>query len=242
MNQSDIKIVPDFNPSIINPFYFVRTGLLKGIRKYALELNGVLLDFGCGSKPYISLFNVDEYIGMDFENPGHPHINENIDVYYDGKNIPFGDNHFDSILCSEVVEHVFNLDDILAELNRVLKPGGKMLMTCPFAWNEHEIPNDFARYTKFALIHKFEQNGFELISYSKSGNFLSTVFQLLTLYFYERSAKSWYRIMPLRVFYKVVFYGFINLMGLFFSNILPKSESLYLNNIVLFRKKSENSI
>ena len=108
MNQSDIKIVPDFNPSIINPFYFVRTGLLKGIRKYALELNGVLLDFGCGSKPYISLFNVDEYIGMDFENPGHPHINENIDVYYDGKNIPFGDNHFDSILCSEVVEHVFS--------------------------------------------------------------------------------------------------------------------------------------
>ena len=46
------------------------------------NLNGVLLDFGCGSKPYSSLFKVDEYNGVDFENEGHPHDNEQIDIFF----------------------------------------------------------------------------------------------------------------------------------------------------------------
>ncbi len=231
------QLSPDFAPGLLNPFYFVRLGLLNGIHKYAKELNGILLDFGCGSKPYKSLFQVDKYIGLDYENPGHPHENEEIDVFYDGQKIPFDDNSFDSVLCSEVIEHVFNLDDILKELNRVMKPGAKMLITCPFAWNEHEIPNDFARYTRFALKSKFEENGFELVSYSKSGNFWSTIFQLMNMYFYERSRKDWFKFVPLRIIYKVFVYGSINLWGVIFSNILPKSDSLYLNNVALFSKK-----
>ena len=53
------------------------------------------MDFGCGSKPYKSLFNVEEYLGVDYYNEGHPHENEQIDVFYDGKNLPFPDNYFD---------------------------------------------------------------------------------------------------------------------------------------------------
>jgi len=45
--------------------------------------------------------------------PGHPHLNEQIDVFYDGKKVPFEDGHFDAIFSSEVFEHVFNLPDIL---------------------------------------------------------------------------------------------------------------------------------
>ena len=98
------------------------------------------MDFGCGTKPYRTFFQVEEYVGVDFENPGHPHDNEQIDIFYDGKNIPLPDGYFDSVLSSEVFEHVFNIDEVLAEINRVMKSDGKLLITCPFAWNEHEVP------------------------------------------------------------------------------------------------------
>ena len=86
------KVPKEFNPSIFHPFFFIRKGLLKGIAQHAEKIQGKLLDFGCGSKPYQSLFQVDEYIGVDYENSGHTHINEQIDVFYDGKHLPFENN------------------------------------------------------------------------------------------------------------------------------------------------------
>ena len=106
---------PTFLSLFINPLYFLRKGLLHGIRSYSQYMEGVMLDFGCGSKPYRKLFTVTEYIGLDIETNGHSHKNEQIDVFYDGGKIPFDDNSFDSIFSSEVFEHVFNLEEILVE-------------------------------------------------------------------------------------------------------------------------------
>ena len=61
-----------------------------------------MLDFGCGSKPYKNLFKVKEYVGLDTEESGHNHRNEEIDVLYNGKQIPFVDNSFDSLFSSQV--------------------------------------------------------------------------------------------------------------------------------------------
>ena len=140
----------------INPAFFVRRGLSRGIRRHAGAMKGVMLDFGCGSKPYRELFTVDKYIGLDVVESGHEHVGESIDVFYDGKRIPFEDGFFDSVFSSEVFEHVFNLDEILIELNRVLKSGGTMLITVPFVWEEHEAPYDFARYTSFGIKYLLE--------------------------------------------------------------------------------------
>lgn len=227
-----------FNPNLLNPFYFIRKGLFTSIERYSSSLSGKMLDFGCGSKPYRNLFVVNEYVGLDYENPGHPHENEQIDIFYDGKNIPFGDEYFDSVLCSEVFEHVFNLPIVLAEISRTTKIGGHVLITCPFVWNEHEIPNDYARYTKFALISLMEKHGFQCIQFSKSGNFILVIFQLINLYFFELTKGKWYRITILRVLYKIFGFGLFNCLGLFFDFILPNNKSLYLNNIALFRKIS----
>ena len=165
-----MKLYSEFEPSFMHPYYFVRNGIREGVLQYAGHLTGKMMDFGCGSKPYRSFFTVEEYIGVDFENEGHPHDNEQIDVFYDGKKLPFEDNRFDSILCSEVFEHIFNLEEILKELNRVLKPGGKILITCPFVWNEHEAPFDYARYTRFALESLITKTGYSNVEYSKAGN------------------------------------------------------------------------
>lgn len=116
-----------------NPFYFVRKHLYANIKIQAPLFAGDVLHFGCGSKPYKSLFtNCKSYIGCDVEISGHEHRNEIIDVFYDGEEIPFKDHQFDYILSSETFEHIFNLNEIAAELNRVLKLNGKMLLTVPF--------------------------------------------------------------------------------------------------------------
>ncbi|MBK8300784.1 MAG: methyltransferase domain-containing protein [Chitinophagaceae bacterium] len=72
--------------------------------KNASSLEGKMMDFGCGTKPYKPLLQTSkEYIGVDYNGEGHSHKNEQIDVMYDGKTIPFEDNTFDSILSTEVL-------------------------------------------------------------------------------------------------------------------------------------------
>lgn len=228
----------EFNPSIIHPYYFIRKNLYRKIGEYADQLKGDLLDFGCGSKPYKSLFRqATSYTGVDFENPGHPHVYEQIDYFYDGKRLPFEGGRFDCIFCSEVFEHLFNLDEILPELNRVLKPGGKMLITCPFVWPEHEKPHDFARYTVFALKSMLENNGFETLVIDKAGDFFTAIYQIRMVYLNDVCIPK--LSLPFLVkTARITVIPLSNLAGLLFHKLLPENKDLYLNNIVLAQKKA----
>jgi SAM-dependent methyltransferase len=229
-------ISEEFNPSITKPNYLIRKRLLRSIQSLAPRLKGKLMDFGCGQKPYKALFTADEYIGVDFENPGHPHINESIDVFYDGKTIPFPNEHFDSIFSSEVFEHIFNLEEIIKELNRVLKIDGIILITCPFAFCEHEIPNDFARYTSFAIKYLFTKNGFEVIEQIKTGNSIEALSQMRLIYLHQHIYPKLKKIPLVRSAFRLVFYTTINLGTLLFGKILPQGKDLYMNNVLLCRK------
>jgi SAM-dependent methyltransferase len=226
----------EFNPNITYPAFIARNRLLKSISACAPELKGRLMDFGCGSKPYKSLFTVDEYVGVDFENPGHPHLNEQIDMFYDGKKIPFQDGQFDSVFSSEVFEHIFNLEEILKEINRVMKVSGKILITCPFAICEHEVPNDFARYSSYAIKYIFEKNGFEIIKQEKTGNNVETVYQLWIMYIHQHITPYLRKIPVVRSAFRFITYTFLNVCALILSKLLPDRKDLYLNNILLARK------
>ncbi|MEO6613346.1 MAG: methyltransferase domain-containing protein [Chitinophagaceae bacterium] len=237
MKLDRIDISKEFNPGFSHHFYYMRRGLLAAITKHASSLSGVLLDFGCGSKPYRPIIKVDKYIGLDFENPGHNHANEDIDVYYDGKSIPFADNYFDSVLCSEVFEHLFDLESTLKELNRVLKKGGKMLVTCPFVWGEHEMPYDYARYTVFALQDLFKKNGFQVIEFEKQGKFIEAITQMKALYFSQAYGPFLSRLSFVGNFIRNSFLFMINGWGSLKSKILPSANNLYLSNVFLVEKK-----
>jgi len=189
MKNSIKKIIKreKFNPRILGIFinnnYSIRRLLYKNLKNNAPLLKGKLLDFGCGSKPYEKLFiNSNEYIGVDYKIEGRTENIDKIDYFYDGKKIPFENNTFDGILCTEVLEHVFNIDEVLEELNRVLKPNGKALITTPFMWEEHEMPYDFARYTTPALKHLYNKHGFVIIKHIKSGSTIYVIFQFCLNY------------------------------------------------------------
>lgn len=229
---------PTFLGLFFNPFFIIRSGLYKGVSQFSNHMRGKLLDFGCGSKPYKALFSVSEYVGTDIEVSGHDHRHEEIDVYYDGETLPFADESFDSIFSSEVFEHVFNLSQILNELHRVLRPGGRMLLTVPFVWDEHEIPYDFARYTSFGLKHILQEKGFIVVQEKKTTNYVSTICQMWAAYVYQH-------IFPqrkvLRIALTPLFITPITLSGLFLSAILPKNTNFFHNNVMVVQKPANQS-
>ncbi len=62
------------------------------------------------------------------------------DKYFDGIHIPYEDNVFDGVLCTQVLEHVVDIDLLLAECNRVIRLGGSLVVSVPFLYSEHEQP------------------------------------------------------------------------------------------------------
>jgi SAM-dependent methyltransferase len=236
-NSQAVSPIPAaFDPGFTHPLYLIRNGLLRAFRKLAPELSGRLMDFGCGLKPYRSLFTVNEYIGVEYLGAGDTYDNSAADVFYDGHTLPFPDGHFDSIFSGEVFEHVFNLPEILPELNRVLKPGGRILVSCPFSFGEHEVPADFARYTSFAMKHMLESNGFRVLTQLKTGSFLEAIIQLRMVYWDAHLLRPLRRIPVLRSVARVLVFGSGNIWALFCRAVFPYRQELYLNNVVLAEK------
>lgn len=218
----------------INPFFHARAGLVKAVTRMAPSLHGKLLDVGCGSKPYRELFAVDAYVGLDIDTES-TRARAIADHFYDGYNFPFADQAYDSILCNQVLEHVFNPDEFLGEIRRVLKPGGKLLLTVPFVWDEHEQPYDYARYSSFGLKALLEKNGLRVLEHHKIGADTSMIFQLMNAYLYKITLK-----LPnfLRLLIMVTLMAMNNLLGLLFGRLLPDNPDLFLDHIVLAERAS----
>lgn len=179
--------------------------------------------------PYRHLFSVNQYIGLDIDSPQSRERGV-ASFYYDGNNFPFDDCVFDSVICSQVLEHVFKPEQFITEINRVLKPGGKLLITVPFVWDEHEQPYDYARYTTFGLAALLKGNGFKILIHERLGDDASIIFQLINAYIFKIT-------LGLNKYNKfiITFFimGFINIMGAVSARILPKSPDLFLDQYAI---------
>jgi SAM-dependent methyltransferase len=226
-----------FHPGILSFFinynFLIRKSINAAIKKDANQLSGSLLDFGCGTKPYKALFvNVNEYIGIDYKMEGRNDDYSAVDQFYDGKVIPFENKRFDSLLCTEVLEHVFNIEEVLKEFNRVLKMNGKALITTPFMWEEHEMPYDFARYTTPALLFIYQKNGFKINDNFKTGNYIEVIFQFCLNYVKNILPSNKY----IRQVFLVPFIIFFNFFATLFSFLLPVDQTAYFNNVFVLEK------
>lgn len=229
-----------FHPGLIGFFinhnFFIRKAIKSAIKKNADHLSGDLLDFGCGTKPYKELFTkCNKYVGVDYKIEGREEKQKEVDVFYDGKRIPFEEDTFDSILCTEVLEHVFNIDELLLEFKRVLKTDGKIIVTTPFMWEEHEMPYDFARYTTPALNYLYTKHGFIVVCHSKTGNYIEVIAQFSINYFKNIFPKN--TIIKHFLLLPIVF--FYNFFGTVFGFLLPKDKTAYFNNVFVLQKAKE---
>lgn len=142
---------------------------------------GVIVDAGAGGQRYKPFFDESIYIAQ--EHPIAGQQNKNIQVYdilSDVKTIPIKDGSVDLVLSTSSLEHMEFPDLFFAESIRILKPGGALYINVPFAYEEHEIPYDFQRPTRYGLIRYYSHAGFERISVSPISSSIDSVQYLFT--------------------------------------------------------------
>ena len=145
------------------------------------HVSGRLLDLGCGKVPLYGAYRpyISESVCVDWEHS--PHGVSHIDLACDlGERLPFSSDDFDTVILSSVLEHVPDPRHLWSEMERVLRPGGKALISVPFYYPIHEAPHDYFRFTEFALRFYAARNGFEVLEMRATGGVLEILSDILS--------------------------------------------------------------
>jgi SAM-dependent methyltransferase len=140
----------------------------------AVQPGQLVLDAGSGRAPYRDLFAHARYETADFMAVKGKTYTEQ-DYVCDLAAIPVEDARFDHVVLTQVLEHIPEPRAVLAELHRVLKPGGTLWLTAPLFYAEHEKPYDYFRYTQFGLRHLLEGTGFTVREVAWMEGYLGTL-------------------------------------------------------------------
>jgi SAM-dependent methyltransferase len=139
----------------------------RHIRTFA---HGKLLDLGCGQVPLFAAYRdfITDNVCVDWTKSVH--VAEHLDHACDLNGpLPFSDGEFDTILLSDVLEHVAEPHHLWNEMTRVMAADGVLLMNVPFIYWLHEQPYDFYRYTEFALRRFVDLSALKLVELSATG-------------------------------------------------------------------------
>lgn len=138
------------------------------IAQYA---RGDLIDLGCGKVPCYEMYraNVASITCIDW--PASFHRNLHVDLAADlNAQLPLRDSCCDTVLLTDVLEHIVYPDQLWTEIARILRPGGLVIVGVPFMYRLHEQPHDYHRYTEFRLRRFCEDAGLELVALSATGD------------------------------------------------------------------------
>lgn len=140
-----------------------------------------ILDAGAGECQFKKFCGHLEYVAQDFaQYTGEGEVglqtgtwdNTKLDIVSDITAIPVTDGSFDAVMCTEVLEHVPDPVAALKEMDRVLKPGGYLLVTAPFASITHFAPYHFASgLSRFFYEHHLGQMGYDIVDLQQNGNY-----------------------------------------------------------------------
>jgi SAM-dependent methyltransferase len=229
--QSDllgVSRMKSMEVDISNHHYIVLSLLHQWLEDVALpHASGVMLDFGCGGQPYKALFSqrISQYIGADVA--ASKDIQLDIEIQ-PGKPVPLADASVDTILSTQTLEHVFNVEFYLSECQRLLKPGGTLILTVPMQWRVHEVPYDYWRFTRYGLVELMRRHGFNTPSITPCGGAWALVGQVINshLSFYWRG--------------NGMLYSLINRLALWLDRRYPDPDET-LNLMCLSQKQEANT-
>jgi SAM-dependent methyltransferase len=135
---------------------------------------------GCGRVPLYGVYRdlVEENICIDWANTLHPNIHLDFEVDLNGE-LPFEGESFDTILLTDVLEHLAEPASAMREAARVLRLGGKLIIGVPFFYWIHEEPHDYYRYTEFALRRMCGLSGLAVVKLEAYGGLPEILFDLV---------------------------------------------------------------
>jgi len=188
-------------------------------------ISGKTVDVGAGSAKYKSIIkkHTSEYITFDSVS------GDNIDIVGDVLDMPFKDSSFDTVVSTQVLEHVKKPWIMISEISRILKTGGTCILTAPFITPYHSDPYDYFRFTKDGMLSLF-QDDFEIIECGPYGKTFMVFFESIKqVYFspYSKNKRGIWSDRFLRYFEKLCF---------FFDKFV-KNKQIYANVYIVARKK-----
>jgi SAM-dependent methyltransferase len=159
------KLIASRDPSQVSIGSRLMVDLVAAIydRNLRRHAKGKLLDLGCGGVPLYLAYNdfITENVCVDWGNTLHD--NAHLDFECDlTQALPFRDGEFNTIILSDVLEHIPRPEYLWEEMSRILAIDGKIILNVPFYYWLHESPHDYYRYTEFALRRFVEYSGLRL--------------------------------------------------------------------------------
>ena len=214
--SSLLRRLPRFLRRLIDPHTeAIKDFVREGCR--FIGPGGRVLDAGAGECRFRSFFPSAKYVGVDLAVGDEAWDYTALDAHADLAMLPFRNQTFDLALNTQVLEHVREPKVILAEIFRVLKPGGRLLLTAPQGWYEHQVPHDYFRFTSFALRYLLESAGFLAEEIKPMGGYFrylgNRLGHLPKVLFPAKRAPAW-RIFffPLEILAVCVFSGVITML------------------------------
>ena len=209
--------------------------LHRDLRAALAPVMGRVLDVGCGTQPYLPWFkstSPSTVVGIDIE-PG-PCVDV---VIKEAQPWPFAEGSFDMVLCTQVLEHASDVAFVLAEIHRVLAPGGLLVITVPFLYCEHGAPRDFRRFSRYET-KRLLPDSYEVLQNKPQGGLGSTVVTLLLAWIHT----TWDRRSPTRMLKIPLFPLWLCMTTLLNGmaivvDFLDKTSSFYSNVILIARKR-----
>ena len=132
------------------------------VEKFCSNINGPILEIGIFKSQFKSYLKGKDFTGPNIE------AGEDVDIVCDltDKNNPLPKNHYELILCNSILEHTpipWIMADVISDL---IKPGGKMYLSCPWVWKYHKYPDDYYRYSFKAIEFLFPKLKWSNYAYS----------------------------------------------------------------------------
>lgn len=183
------RMLPSFLRHRINPLEFaIEEFVAEAVRETPRM---AVLDAGAGESRFAPHFARHFYVALDSGVGDREWNYGKVTVWGDLAALPVASRRVDLVVNTQVLEHVRSPQKVLAEFFRVLKPGGKLFLTAPQGWHEHQQPHDYYRFTRFALEMLLRQAGFGRFRVEPLGGYFHYLGQRLTyvpkVLFQERS-------------------------------------------------------
>ncbi|RYG42147.1 MAG: class I SAM-dependent methyltransferase, partial [Chitinophagaceae bacterium] len=159
--------------------------IYKHVSKHLPGYKGDVLDIGCGQSPYKFLLDRQKtkYCGIDIVEAGEFGYHNPDITPFDGKNIPFANETFDAVICTEVLEHVQDYQYLIDEIHRTTKKDADIIVTIPWSARYHYIPYDYFRYTPSSLKTMFQH--FSTVSIMNRGTDITVICSKIIVVFFR---------------------------------------------------------
>ncbi len=167
-------------------YWLVKFFPQKKMRNISPSLSGVLLDVGIADNPYTDIFGsyVSRYIALDIL------WNTAIDVQADAVHLPFQNGSIDVVLCVDALYFIPEPWKAFSEFERVLKPGGRLVVFASQSWRTMDEKTDYYRFTKNGLSYLAQRAGLQVIESKPLDGFWAKMGAQVNYYLFRIQKKS----------------------------------------------------